>query len=217
MRHPAIRNLTAVRGKIEAHWASCTLPFPEVTIRLLPLHQIAEFERQMHDFASELADAASELGRVFDELKQEAEGRLGALYDASDFPHAPQNLVDVMWDYPNFAAPPFNAGWVSRSVYDLEEIRIRTKFDTAVSLAESGFREEFAVLVARLCERITDSDQAGTSKIFRDTAVVKLVDFVARYFQFNVRTDDRLDDLIILAQGAMQGVTPQALRSNRAL
>src|SRR4051812_3160153 len=44
MRHPAVRNLTAVRGKIEAHWASCTLPFPEVTIRLLPLDQIAEFE-----------------------------------------------------------------------------------------------------------------------------------------------------------------------------
>src|SRR3954471_3681342 len=28
MRHPAVRNLTGVRGKIEAHWVSCTLPFP---------------------------------------------------------------------------------------------------------------------------------------------------------------------------------------------
>ena len=62
-----------------------------------------------------------------------------------------------------------------------------------------------------------DSDQEGTSKIFRDTSVVKLADFVARYFQFNLRTDHRLDELIILAERAMQGVTPQGLRSNQAL
>ena len=107
MRHPAVRNLTAVRGKIEAYWASCTLAFPEVTIRLLPLDQIAKFERQMHDFAFELADAASELGRIFDDLKQEAEGRLGALYDASDFPHAPQNLVERLVGLSQFRRAAF--------------------------------------------------------------------------------------------------------------
>jgi hypothetical protein len=138
------------------------------------------------------------------------------LFDASDFPSAPQDLFDVAWDYPNFAAPPLNAAWLSQSVYDLEGLRIRTKFYTAVSLAESGFREEFAGLVAHLCERITDSDQEGTSKVFRDTAVVKLVEFIARYIRFDLRTDDRLDELIILAQDAMQGVTPQGLRSNKA-
>ena len=132
------------------------------------------------------------------------------------FRQTPQNLFDVAWDYPNFAAPPLNASWVSQSVYDLEELRIKTKFDTAVTLAESGFRDEFTRLVAHLCERISDSDQEGTSKIFRDSSVVKLDEFIARYFQFNLRTDDRLDELIILAQHAMQGVTPQGLRSNQA-
>src|SRR4029077_20988257 len=32
VRHPAVQNLTAVRGKIETHWNSSTLPFPEVAI-----------------------------------------------------------------------------------------------------------------------------------------------------------------------------------------
>src|SRR3954451_7163166 len=137
VRYPAVQNLTAVRGKIETHWNSSTLPFPEVAIRLLPLDQLSDFERQMHHFASELRDAASELGRVYDDLKREAEGRLGALFDPDDFPSTPQNLFDIAWDYPNFAAPPLNASWVSQSVYDLEELRIKTKFHTAVSLAES--------------------------------------------------------------------------------
>ena len=46
-RHPVVQTLTAVRGKIEAYWNSVTLPFPEVTVRLLPLDQISDFERQM--------------------------------------------------------------------------------------------------------------------------------------------------------------------------
>ena len=52
VRHPVVQNLTAVRGRIEAHWSSITLPFPEPSVRLLPLDQISDFERQMHDFAS---------------------------------------------------------------------------------------------------------------------------------------------------------------------
>ncbi len=216
VRHPVVQNLTAVRGRIETHWSIITLPFPEPSVRLLPLEHVCDFERQMRDFASELRDAASDLGRVYDDLKREAEGRLGALFDPSDFPSAPQDLFDVAWDYPNLATPSHNASWVSQSVYDLEELRIRTKFHTAVTLAESGFRDEFTRLIAHLHERLTDSDQEGTSKIFRDSAVIKLDEFIARYFEFNVRTDARLDELITLAQYAFDGITPQGLRSNHA-
>jgi hypothetical protein len=215
VRHPVVQHLTAVRGRIEAHWSSITLPFPEPSVRLLPLEQVPNFERQMRDFASELRDAASDLGRVYDDLKREAEGRLGALFDPSDFPSAPQDLFEIAWDYPNFAAPPLNASWVSQSVYDLEELRIKTKFHTAVSLAESGFRDEFTRLIIHLHERICDGDE-GTTKVFRDSAVIKLDEFIARYFEFNLRTDARLDELITLAQHALEDVTPQGLRSNLA-
>jgi hypothetical protein len=215
LRHPVVQNLTAVRGRIETHWSSITLPFPEPSVRLLPLEQVPNFERQMRDFASELRDAASDLGRVYDDLKREAEGRLGALFDPSDFPSAPQDLFEIAWDYPNFAAPPLNASWVSQSVYDLEELRIKTKFHTAVTLAESGFRDEFTRLIVHLHERISDGDE-GTSKVFRDSAVIKLDEFIARYFEFNLRTDARLDELITLARHALEGVTPQGLRSNQA-
>jgi hypothetical protein len=215
VRHPVYQALTALRGKIEAHWQNASLPFPEPCVRLLPLDRVHDFERQMREFSSELADAASELGRVYDDLRHEAEGRLGALFDPADYPATPENLFDVAWDFPNFAAPPLNAGWVSQSVYDLEELRIRTRYETAISLAETGFREEFTRLVAHLCERIADPDEEATPKIFRDTSVVKLVEFTARYFRFNLRTDDRLDELIILAEHALRGVTPQGLRSNQ--
>src|SRR3954462_2131548 len=180
VRHPVVQNLTAVRGRIEAHWSSITLPFPEPSVRLLPLEQVSDFERQMHDFASELADAASELGRAYDDLKREAEGRLGALFDRDDFPSAPQNLFDIAWDYPNFAAPPLNASWVSQSVYDLEELRIKTKLHTAFTLAESGFRDEFTRLIAHLHERLSEPDQERISKVFRDSVVIKLDEFITR-------------------------------------
>jgi hypothetical protein len=216
VRHPVYQTLSALRGRIETHWHNVTLAFPEPCVRLLPLDQVHDFECQMREFCSELTDAAADLSRVYDDLKREAEGRLGALFDPSDYPATPENLFDVVWDYPNFASPPLNAGWVSQSVHDLEELRIKTRYETAMSLAEMGYREEFTRLVTHLCERISDTNPEGTSKIFRDTVVVKLVEFIARYFRFDLRTDHRLDELIILAEHALRGVTPQGLRSNQA-
>ena len=53
--------------------------------------------------------------------------------------------------------------------------------EEAVQLAEQAFLDEFAKLVAHLTERITGSNEDGTPKIFRDSAIDNLCDFFERF------------------------------------
>jgi hypothetical protein len=214
-RHPAVRAVTAVRGRIESYWRSASLPFPEPCVRLLPLADVDDFVRRMSALAGELAAAASELGGAYDDLRRAASARLGALFDPGDYPPSPRDFPAVDWDFPDLAAPPANLAWVWGSVHLLEEARIRANYARAVELAEAGFREEFARHLGRLCDGIADADARGGRKAFRDNAVLGLVGFLDRYDRLDLRTDDRLDELIALARQALDDVTPQGLRRRR--
>ena len=166
-RHPAFRAVTAVRSQIDAYWRTMTLPFPEPCIRLIPLDQVEEFNRRMAAYSAELRDAAAGLERDFDELKADAARRLGSLFEPADYPATLLGCFAVRWDFPNLE-PPSHLIWLSPSVHQLEEFRVQTRFEEAVRLADQVFLEEFARLVAHLCERISGANPDGTPKVFRD-------------------------------------------------
>jgi hypothetical protein len=214
-RHPAVRAVTAVRGRIESYWQSVSLPFPEPCVWLLPLAEADDFARRLSAFAGELAAADSGLGRAYDDLRRAASARLGALFDPGDFPPSPRDFPDVDRDFPGVAAPPANLASAWGSLHILEEARIKANYNRAVELAEAEFREEFARLLGRLCDGIADADGHGGRKALRDSTVLGLIGFLVRYDRFDLRTDDRLDELIALAQQALHDVTPQELRRSR--
>ena len=216
VRHPAFRALTAVRGKIETFWCSLSLPFPEPSVRLIPLDLVDAFARRMSDFSCELGGAVSGLCRAYDDLKADARARLGGLFDPADYPPSLEGLFGVDWDFPGIDKPPANLGWAWGSLLLIVEARIKANYARAVELAEAGFREEFAGLIGDLRERISGLDGRRPCKPFRDASVVKLLDFLERHRTLDVRTDGGLDELIDLARHAFQGITPDALRDDPA-
>jgi hypothetical protein len=215
-RHPAFRNLTAVRNQIDSYWRTTTLPFPEPCIRLIPLDRVDEFNRRMAAYSAELQDAAAGLERDFGELKADAARRLGSLFEPADYPETLLGGFAVRWDFPNLE-PPSHLSWLSPSVHQLEEFRVQTRFDEAVRLADQAFLEEFGRLVAHLCERISGADPDGTPKVFRDAALDDLGDFIARYRRFNLRSEARLDEMVALVKRTLEGVAPQRLREHQGL
>ncbi len=135
---PAFRALTSLRGQIEAYWRSLTLPFPEPCLRLIPLDQVEDFNRQMADYRMQLGEAASELERNFEPLRADAVRQLGSLFDPADYPATLRDLFGFRWDFPNLEPPP-NLTWFSPDVHQLEEYRVQTLFEDAVRLAERMF------------------------------------------------------------------------------
>jgi hypothetical protein len=213
-KHTAFRAVTAVRGKIDAYSKGITLPFPEPGIRLIKHDQIEGFDAQMADYRTELDDAVANLDRHYGELRRAAADRLGSLYNPSDYPETLVGLFGLTWDFPN-VEPPDYLVQLSPALYEQERARVAARFEEAVELAERAFTEEFARLVAHLCERATDAD--GEAKVFRDSAVENLAGFFERFRSLSVRSNEGLDQLVAEAQRAVRGVGAQDLRASDSL
>ena len=210
-KHNAFRAVTAIRTKITDYWRGLTLPFPEPGVRLIKHDQVEGFDQQMADFKAELEDAVKTLDRCFEELKQAAAQRLGSLFNPEDYPATLVGLFGVSWDYPNIEPPDYLIG-VSPELYRQEQERVRARFEDAVQLAEQAFLDEFARLVNHLTERISGTNDDGTPKVFRDSAIDNLCDFFERFRSLNVRSNQQLDELVAQAQRTVRGVAAQDLR-----
>jgi hypothetical protein len=213
-RHPAYKEVTAVRGKVLAYWKGCTLPFPEPGIRLIRQQQVSAFNQKLLDLRAELHDAVARLDRRYGELQSAAQQRLGRLYNPADYPSSLQGLFEIDWDWPS-VEPPDYLLQLSPDLYEQEKSRVCARFEEAVQLAEQAFLSEFAKLVAHLTERLDSA--GGERKVFRDSAVANLTEFFARFRSLNVRSNQELDDLVDRAQRVVQGVEAQALRDNASL
>jgi hypothetical protein len=208
--------VTAIRTRISDYWKGLSLPFPEPGVRLIKLESVEEFDRQMCDYRAELEDAVANLDRHFDELKRAAARRLGSLYSASDYPETLIGLFGVSYDFPSIEPPEYLVQ-LSPGLYEREQERVRARFEEAVRLAEQAILEEFSKLVAHLTERITGTNEDGSEKIFRDSAVDNLSDFFERFRSLNVRSNPQLDDLVTQAQRAVRNVGAQDLRDSESL
>jgi hypothetical protein len=215
-KHNAFRVVTAIRTKITDYWRGLTLPFPEPGVRLIKHSDVEDFDQRMADLKAELDDAVRTLDRHFDELKQSAARRLGSLYNLADYPSTLVGLFNVSWDYPNIEPPDYLIG-LSPDLYRQEQERVKARFEEAVQLAEQAFLDEFAKLVNHLTERITGSNEDGTPKVFRDSAVDNMCAFFERFRSLNVRSNQQLDELVAEAQRAIRGVAAQDIRDSRSI
>jgi hypothetical protein len=213
---PSFRAVTAIRTEISDFWKGLSLPFPEPGVRLIKLESVEDFDRQMADYKAELDDAVANLDRHFDELKRAASRRLGSLYNPSDYPESLRGLFGVSYDFPSIEPPDYLVQ-LSPDLYQREQERVRARFEEAVRLAEQAFLEEFARLVGHLTERITGTNEDGSEKIYRDSAVDNLTEYFERFRSLNVRSNQQLDDLVAQAQRAVRNVGAQDLRDSESL
>lgn len=213
--HPAFKVVTSTRGRILSYWKGVSLPYPEPGIRLIRQDDIGAFNVQLTSLRAELQDAVRTLDERYAELKTAARRRLGALFNASDYPTSLVGLFDVAFDFPS-VEPPQYLRQLSPQLYEQEAQRVAARFDEAIQLAEQAFTEELSKLISHLSERLSGEDD-GKPKVFRDSAVDNLREFFDRFRHLNVRSNEQLDQLVEQAQRIVRGVQPQQLRDNQSL
>ena len=213
--HPSFKNVTAIRGRAVAYWKGVSLPFPEPGIRLIRQNAISDFDDRVAEFRGELDEAVTVLDRHYEELRSAARGRLGDLFDASDYPTSLIGIFAIEHDYPS-VEPPNYLRQLNPEVYEQECQRVQARFNEAVELAEQTFIDELSKLVEHLAERLAGQDD-GKPKVFRDTAVTNLTEFFERFRGLNIRSNEQLDELVVQAQDVVRGVQPQQLRDSDSL
>ena len=193
-KNPAYRAVAAVRSEASGYWRTVTLPFPEAGIRLLPQNSLGLFATTMQTYRERLQQAATDLAGQYEQIKSEAERRLGTLFNASDYPSTLDGLFDLEVSYPTIEPPAYLVS-LHPEVYQQEQARVRERFENAVELAEQSFATELQRLTAHLAERLTGLHD-GQPKVFRDSAVENLREFFERFRRLNIRSSPELDALV---------------------
>ena len=214
-KNPAYRAVAAVRSEASSYWRTVTLPFPEAGIRLLPQSSLSTFATTMQTYRERLQEAARELSSQYDQIKSEAQRRLGTLFNASDYPSRLDGLFDLEVSYPTIEPPAYLVS-LHPDVYQAEQARVRERFESAVELAEQAFATELQRLTAHLAERLTGLHD-GQPKVFRDSAVENLREFFDRFRRLNIRSSPELDMLVEQAHQTITGIEPQTLRDSNRL
>jgi hypothetical protein len=214
-KNPAYRAVAAVRSEASGYWRTVTLPFPEAGIRLLPQNSLGLFANTMAGYRERLQEAVRDLAAQYDQMKSEAQRRLGTLFNPGDYPSTLDGLFDMEWSVVPIE-PPNYLVTLNPGVYEAEQARVRERFESAVELAEQGFATELQRLTAHLAERLTGLHD-GQPKVFRDSAVENLREFFERFRRLNIRSSPELDALVEQAQQTINGVEPQTLRDSNRL
>jgi hypothetical protein len=166
----------------------------------------------MQTYRERLQQAATDLAGQYEQIKSEAERRLGTLFNASDYPSTLDGLFDLEVSYPTIEPPAYLVS-LHPEVYQQEQARVRERFENAVELAEQSFATELQRLSGHLAERLTGLHD-GQPKVFRDSAVENLREFFERFRRLNIRSSPELDALIEQAQQTINGIEPQQLRDS---
>jgi len=214
-KNPAYRAVAAVRSEASSYWRTVTLPFPEAGIRLLPQASLGTFASTMGTYRERLQEAARELRSQYDQIKSEAQRRLGTLFNQADYPSTLDSLFDMEWSVVPIEPPNYLVA-LNPEVFQQEQARVRERFESAVELAEQAFATELQRLTAHLAERLTGLHD-GQPKVFRDSAVENLREFFERFRRLNIRSSPELDALVEQAQQTINGVEPQTLRDSNRL
>jgi hypothetical protein len=97
-KNPTYRAVAAVRSEASGSFWTVTLPFPEAGIRLLPQNSLGVFASTFVSYRERIQLAARDLAAEYDQLKLEAQRRLGTLFRRPTTP--PRSTACLTWKSP---------------------------------------------------------------------------------------------------------------------
>ena len=178
-------------------------------VRVSVVEEIEKYLRTQEVMLRGYVDAFAE---VYEEKVEEARDKLKGQFNPGDYP--PVAVVKKMfgWDY----------SWVRFDIPDdlPKEIREReiakatNMWEEAAESITEALRESFRGLITHAVEKLQPTED-GRPKIFRDTLVTNIKDFLETFQSRNVVNDDELANLVAKARAVIEGVDKaQVLRDN---
>lgn len=214
-RHPAVRKVTRIRHDATGYWRSVSAPYPEPGMRLIRRSRVGDFEARMMTYRNQLAGAVAELEAKYHELRNDAEERLGALFNPADYPDSLADHYSLSWDYPS-ADPPAYLKQVAPELYEAERARIRARMEESLKLTEDALAAELAKVVSHLVDRLAGDDD-GKAKVFRDSAIENATAFFERFAELRIVGSSALDSIVADARSVLAGIDPKRLRKSETL
>lgn len=179
---------------------------------VVPLGYVVEVDRGCKQFELERSKLVGELIKVFDGFKEQAQQRLGPLYNDTDYLPAEALAAKfaVRYRFWSFNVPAALKG-VNTALFEREQARVEAEWKETAEEVKDALRGAFADLITHMTDRLVPGED-GKAKVFRGQSVENLKDFLETFATRNITGDNELGELVARAKALMSGVDVKALR-----
>jgi hypothetical protein len=192
----------------------------------VPIANIIDIDKRLYEFAAERTKLVAEWTTPANpgepspyEQQVEAAGpKLRALYNRSEYltPASVAAAYSLEWEYMSFETPK-KLKAVNPAFYAAQEKKIAAKIEEATDAVQQVLRANMAGLVDHLVDKLSGVGDNGKPKIFRESTVTNLREFLDGFKNKNITNDADLDELVGKAKDLLNGVDPKKLRSDEIM
>jgi len=188
------------------------ITFGEAAFVLVPFKRVTMVDEKFREFEKERELLVDAFVKAYPGLIKKAEKELDDTFNAGDY--LPQKYVKgkftFRYQYLNFGTPG-KLKEVSPELFRNEQAKTQESWKEALDEARGILRAALLQLVTHLAERL--EEEGGTPKVFRETTITKLQDFLADFDVKNeITSDTELQALVKKARGLVTGVSVEELR-----
>ena len=183
-------------------------------VYILPIALLTAVEERLKIAADERAATVAKFMAVYDDERTKARERLADQFKESDYPDAGEieRKFGFSWRYVTFDVP-------EKLPPEIREREMKAREDSFKDMETQcrlAMREGLAELLGHLTDRLTP-DASGKKKIFRDSAVSNIVEFLDLLKARDITDDSALRDLADKAKEIIKDATPERLRNSDSL
>lgn len=213
-----LKRLFAHDAKVDDFLYRKCVPFPlKRAVYLLPIDLFSEVEQFLTENDEERGPLIDGVCSVYASVKEQDKQDLGPLYHDSDYltDEAFRASFDFKWQYLQIGVSE-KLKEISAEIAQREYDKMQAEYVEASAAIQSLLRNSMHDLVAHLCDRLSP-DERGRKKVFRDSMLSNINEFLQTFRSRNLTDDNELASLVAQAQDLTNGISPEHLRTNDGL
>ena len=215
---PELKRLFGHDADVDSFLFRYCVPFPlKRAVYLLPMDLFDEVENFLTEHVQEREPLIEAAVNVYDAAIERAKVFLGPLFKQSDYP--PKEVFrasfDFSWQYLEIGVSG-KLKEVSADIQAREAAKMNATYVEASQAIQALLRTSMGELVNHLVDRLTPGPD-GKKKVFRDSMLDNVNDFLKTFRSRNLTDDTDLATLVEQAQQLTNGISPENLRTNEGL
>ena len=221
----ALKTVTSFRGDIKRYINARCLPSPfRHGVYLIRLTLIEDVMKKMEEFEAQDKQNVAAFMEFYEGVyrdrhddNSEFAQKLGSLYRAEDYPHPDKvrqafKMEVQLWEL----STPGALRTIDRALYEREAAKMQNVWEDARQQITQVLLTEFRDMTARMAERLQSAPD-GKPKVFRDSLVGNLQEWLDLFEKRDLANDDELIKLVTKARFMVMGLKPEVIRDNEAL
>ena len=186
-------------------------------IYAVPVALLDRVDRMITRYQDERAVLVGEFCYQYQGAVNEAESRLGSLYDPSNYPNVEfvRSSFSLEYRYVSTSVPD-KLRMVRADIFARETEKAKAEVESMASEVRNLLRASMRDLLAHAAERLMPGPD-GKRKKFHDTLVSNIRDFLSTFRDRNITQDSELESIVAQVEVLTDGIEPDLLREDAGL